>query len=252
VPPSDRVRPPLDIARMHLTIRRSPRGRSGGAGPHIHREPKARIAIIPSWTRTNNPPCRHHSRTQKCAPNLKNEKAEHSARDVIRGRRFSSFGQMCVGRKPPNEERSPDRHPAMRRKLPRCTAANLLDGERPLTRLTKTIALIFLGLPLGGRGLPRPSTALLDPLLPANARFSLPLPPPLPPDPPKDYAAPVPNADLQIPATSRTSKTDFALRLYSMRQFDTSEAFPPGSAYEAPEERKPLQPPGFMVTVPLR
>lgn len=80
----------------------------------------------------------------------------------------------------------------------------------------------------------------------------LPLPPPLPFDPPDDRAAPVPDADLQNPDGHSPVSTEFALRIYPMRQFSTSDAYPPGSAYQSPEERKPLQTPGFMVTVPLR
>lgn len=80
----------------------------------------------------------------------------------------------------------------------------------------------------------------------------LPKPPPLPADPPMDEAAPVPNANVMIPGGHDAASTEFALRIYPMRQYGTSDAFPPGSAYQSPEERKPMQPPGFIVTVPLQ
>lgn len=122
-----------------------------------------------------------------------------------------------------------------------------------MIRVAKAIALLMAGVPLGAGSLPPP------PPMPHDIRASytrlgpgLPLPPPLPANPPTDYAAPVPNANLQTPPSDGLHGTEFAVRIYPMRQFDTSDAFPPGSAYEAPEERKPLQPPGFMVTVPLR
>jgi hypothetical protein len=80
----------------------------------------------------------------------------------------------------------------------------------------------------------------------------LPLPPPLPVDPPIDEAAPVPDANLQIPDALDSKQGPFALRVYRMQDYSTGEGFIPGSDYQSPEQRRPLQTPGFMVTVPLQ
>lgn len=80
----------------------------------------------------------------------------------------------------------------------------------------------------------------------------LPLPPPLPLDPPSDQAAPVPAGNLAAVAQAGRSQTEFALRFYQMQEYGTGDGYIPGSAYESPEERKPMQTPGFLVTIPLR
>jgi hypothetical protein len=81
----------------------------------------------------------------------------------------------------------------------------------------------------------------------------LPLPPPLPANPPADHAAPVPNDDPHIPDEgARQGRASWALRVYPMQEFDTGNGYVPGSAYQSPEQRKPIQTPGFMVTVPLQ
>lgn len=103
----------------------------------------------------------------------------------------------------------------------------------------------------------RPSLIILAGLLLAAAAprhapaVSLPPPPPLPIDPPTDRAAPVPDAPSSL-ADRAAPETAFALRIYRMRDFGTGEGYIPGSAYQSPEQRKPMQTPGFMVTVPLR
>lgn len=125
-----------------------------------------------------------------------------------------------------------------------------------MTRLAyRTAGLLLAGVWLAGAApIPIPPPLPLGPPAAASWHFAarLPLPPPLPQDPPIDQAAPVPNADLLNPDRSGPEATEFALRIYPMRQFSTSDGYPPGSAYQSPEERKPLQPPGFIVTVPLR
>jgi hypothetical protein len=87
----------------------------------------------------------------------------------------------------------------------------------------------------------------------AVPRASLPLPPPLPANPPTDLAAPVPDQDSplsdRVPQEPRTA---WDLRLYRMQDLSTGEGYIPGSAYQAPEQRRPMQTPGFMVTVPLQ
>ena len=89
-------------------------------------------------------------------------------------------------------------------------------------------------------------------MLVATPRARIPLPPPLPTDPPADQAAPMPNNNVAAPSAPVNDGDRFALRIYPMNDYNTGDGFIPGSAYEPPEERKPLQPPGFMVTVPLR
>jgi hypothetical protein len=89
-------------------------------------------------------------------------------------------------------------------------------------------------------------------LLITAPRAWIPLPPPLPTNPPTDRAAPMPNDNVPAPSVPGNNDDRFALRIYPMNNYNTGDGFIPGSAYEPPEERKPLQPPGFMVTVPLR
>jgi hypothetical protein len=95
---------------------------------------------------------------------------------------------------------------------------------------------------------------LLGGLLVAGAgpHVALPLPPPLPANPPTDEAAPVPDIDLFAPSRVARDDTEFALRIYRMQNFGTSEGYIPGSAYQSPEQRRPMQTPGFVVTVPLQ
>lgn len=86
----------------------------------------------------------------------------------------------------------------------------------------------------------------------AGPQSALPVPPPLPPDPPTDHAAPVPNANLQTPSGLAQDPKALALRIYRMPEVGPRDGYIPGSAYESPEQRKPMQPPGFIVTVPLK
>lgn len=104
--------------------------------------------------------------------------------------------------------------------------------------MTRALVVLLGGLLLAGAG-PRPS---------------LPLPPPLPTDPPTDQAAPVPEYDPRFPAgfARDPNSTEWALRMYRMEELDTGEGYIPGSAYQSPEQRRPMQTPGFMVTVPLQ
>ncbi len=113
--------------------------------------------------------------------------------------------------------------------------------------MTRTFVVLLAGVVLAGAG---PRTALpLPPPLP----LALPLPPPLPTHPPADLAAPVPDGDPHIPAGfAQDDSTSWALRVYRMQEFGTGDGYIPGSAYQAPEQRKLVQTPGFMVTVPLR
>lgn len=63
----------------------------------------------------------------------------------------------------------------------------------------------------------------------------------------------MPSDDLHLPAEfARGGSASWALRVYPMQEFDAGEGYIPGSAYQSPEQRRPLQTPGFMVTVPLQ
>jgi hypothetical protein len=109
--------------------------------------------------------------------------------------------------------------------------------------MTRALALLVAGLLLAAAS----PHASLPPSLP------LPLPPPLPIDPPDDLAAPVPDYDPAAPdGSAQQGGTAWALRVYRMQEFGTGEGYIPGSAYSSPEQRKPMQTPGFMVTVPLQ
>ena len=109
--------------------------------------------------------------------------------------------------------------------------------------MTRALALVLGGLLLAGAA-PRHAHPLPPPL---------PLPPPPPVNPPTDLAAPVPNAGLFSPdGLSQEQITALALRLYRMQDFGTGDAYVSGSEYQSPELRRPLQPPGFLVTVPLQ
>jgi hypothetical protein len=110
--------------------------------------------------------------------------------------------------------------------------------------VTRALALLLGGLLLGGAA-PRV-------LLPLPPPLPLPLPPPLPTDPPADEAAPMPDEALRSPGRTVRDATGFALRMYPMQDLGTGEGFIPGSAYQSPEQRKPMQTPGFMVTMPLQ
>jgi hypothetical protein len=111
--------------------------------------------------------------------------------------------------------------------------------------VTRRIAVLLGGLLLAAAG---PHRALPPPASPP-----LPLPPPLPTDPPMDLAAPMPDDSLGLPTgPARNQTTTWAPQLYRMQDLSSGEGYIPGSAYQAPEQRKPIQTPGFMVTVPLQ
>jgi hypothetical protein len=87
--------------------------------------------------------------------------------------------------------------------------------------------------------------------LAAAAPHTIPLPPIPPATPPSDTAAPVPDVDLHAPIAVATEETRLRLRLFRMQRYDASRGFLPGSRYESSEDRKPIQTPGFIVSVPL-
>lgn len=80
----------------------------------------------------------------------------------------------------------------------------------------------------------------------------LPIPPPPPLHSPPGEIAPVPNLDAHAPFAPASAKTTVDVRLYRARTYDSSVGFVPGSRYQTNEDRKPIQTPGFSVSVPLQ
>lgn len=84
------------------------------------------------------------------------------------------------------------------------------------------------------------------------AADALPVPPIPPFNAPADHAAPVPNIDARVPAAPYSAEPSVDVRLYRARTYDPSVGFVPGSRYQNSEDRKPIQTPGFVVSVPLK
>jgi hypothetical protein len=80
----------------------------------------------------------------------------------------------------------------------------------------------------------------------------LPVPPIPPALPPVTEVAPVPNPDAEAPAAPSSNQTSLNMKFYQVKLYDPSLGFTPGSHYQNPEERKPLQTPGFSLSVPLQ
>jgi hypothetical protein len=103
----------------------------------------------------------------------------------------------------------------------------------------------------------RPATLLLAGLVVGAAHARVPPPPPLPlpPTPPAnaraDQSAPVPYANPPS-ATASNGIGGFRLRIYSLDEHDSGSAYIPGSGYSAPLSRKPMQTPGFSVSLPFK
>jgi hypothetical protein len=81
---------------------------------------------------------------------------------------------------------------------------------------------------------------------------SLPVPPIPPEHPPLADAAPVPNVNAEAPVTPASDKPTVNVTVYRIRLYDPSVGFGPGSRYQSSEDRKPIQTPGFSVSVPLK
>ncbi|HBK06683.1 MAG TPA: hypothetical protein DDZ81_12570 [Acetobacteraceae bacterium] len=79
---------------------------------------------------------------------------------------------------------------------------------------------------------------------------------PIPPIPPQvlsnSEVAPVPNVDAQAPTVPVSEKPSINVKMYRARAYDPGVGFTPGSRYQTSEDRKPIQTPGFAVTVPLK
>jgi hypothetical protein len=77
--------------------------------------------------------------------------------------------------------------------------------------------------------------------------------PPVPPDlPPLADAAPVPDINAKAPVTPASDQPSVNVRLYRAKTYDPSVGFVPGSRYQTSEDRKPIQTPGFSISVPLK
>jgi hypothetical protein len=80
----------------------------------------------------------------------------------------------------------------------------------------------------------------------------LPVPPIPPLHPPLAEIAPVPNTDARAPVAPETESPTLDVRLFRARPYDPSLGFAPGSRYQTAEDRKPIQTPGFSISVPLK
>jgi hypothetical protein len=80
----------------------------------------------------------------------------------------------------------------------------------------------------------------------------LPIPPIPPADHPSSTPAPVPDEQVRAPIAEVASGPSVALRFYRAPAYTTGAGFTPGSQFQTPEDRKPIQTPGFSVSVPLK
>jgi hypothetical protein len=91
-------------------------------------------------------------------------------------------------------------------------------------------------------------------LMSGSAAFAEDLPvPPLPPDnPPLDQSAPIPNRDARVPFNADSERARVDVKFYRAAPPETSLGFAPGSRFQSTEDRKPIQTPGFLVSVPMQ
>lgn len=80
----------------------------------------------------------------------------------------------------------------------------------------------------------------------------LPIPPIPPADHPSSAPAPVPDDQVRAPIAEVVSGPSVALRFYRAPAYTQGAGFTPGSEFQTPEDRKPIQTPGFSVSVPLK
>ncbi len=94
--------------------------------------------------------------------------------------------------------------------------------------------------------------ALFLALAPWAKAEDLPIPPLPPANLPVNEAAPVPDVDAVGPIAPASDKTTVNVKLYRNRMYDPSVGFVPGSRFQTAEDRKPIQTPGFSISVPLK
>jgi hypothetical protein len=79
---------------------------------------------------------------------------------------------------------------------------------------------------------------------------------PIPPIPPEHHVladnAPLPNFDARPPLVPISTSPTIDVRVLSAKRYDPSLGFAPGSRIQINEDRKPIQPPGIRVSVPLQ
>jgi hypothetical protein len=107
--------------------------------------------------------------------------------------------------------------------------------KRPQTIILSTLAALLIGA-LGA----------------AAQTDDLPVPPIPPEHPPLAEIAPVPDPDAQAPVAAVSDTPSVDVRLYRAKAYDPSLGFAPGSRYQTAEDRKPIQTPGFSISVPLK
>ena len=81
---------------------------------------------------------------------------------------------------------------------------------------------------------------------------SLPIPPIPPANRPPEQAAPMPNNNIRDPALTANTEVTLRPEFYRATRPDTSYGFTPGSRFQTNDEKRPLQTPGFRLTVPLQ
>jgi hypothetical protein len=86
----------------------------------------------------------------------------------------------------------------------------------------------------------------------ASVAEGLPIPPLPPANPPLGEIAPVPHVDSHAPVAQVSDSPSIDVKFFHVRRYDPSLGFAPGSRYETNEDRRPIQPPGFTVNVPLK
>ncbi len=80
----------------------------------------------------------------------------------------------------------------------------------------------------------------------------LPVPPIPPANAPLADSAPVPNIDVHGPVAKVSEEPTVDVKVYPAKTYDPSLGFAPGSRYQTTEDRKPVQTPGLIVSVPLK
>ncbi len=80
----------------------------------------------------------------------------------------------------------------------------------------------------------------------------LPIPPNPPVQVPRSVAAPIPDSDFQAPPAPAEGGPSIGLKFYRAETYDPGLGFAPGSRYRTLEDRKPIQTPGFSISVPLK
>ncbi len=89
-------------------------------------------------------------------------------------------------------------------------------------------------------------------LAPVARADELPIPPIPPAHPRLGEIAPVPDPDASAPVPVAPDGPTVNVRLYRARPYEPGMGFAPGSRYQPREDRKPIPPPGFSISVPVR